>query len=60
MSNTCLPRTVICPTVIAIVKKVAPTSAQSLGPIRPGRVTRSPPPAPLGCWLDIRGTLTLT
>ena len=34
MSNTCLPRIVICPTVIAIEKKVAPKRAQSLGPIR--------------------------
>ena len=34
MSNTCLPRIVICPTVIAIERKVAPKSAQSRGPIR--------------------------
>ena len=60
MSKTCLPRKVICPMVNAIEQKVAPKSAQSRGSIRPGGLVCSPPPGPLGSWLGIRGTLTLS
>ena len=45
MSNTCLPRMVICPMVIAIEKKVAPKSAHSLGSIRAASADNGPAPA---------------